>query len=49
MWAVLIGGYGATNDTVVLVMPKAQFEQADLSNFGGGICDYIAYANYFTG
>ena len=49
VWAVLIGGYGLTNDTVVLVMPKTQFEQGDLSNFGGGICDYIAYANYFTG
>lgn len=48
VWAVLIGGYGLSNDTVVLVMPKTQFEQADLSNFGGGICDYIAYANYFT-
>lgn len=48
VWAVLIGGYGTANDTVALVLPKAQLEQMDLSVFGGGICDYLAYANYFT-
>ena len=48
-WAVIIGGYEGSTRVVALVAPTAHFSSVNLSDFGGSVCDYIAYFDQYTG
>ena len=48
-WAVRIGGSGDNTGVVAMVAPTEHFSGVDLSDFGGSVCDYIAYIDLFTG
>lgn len=47
-WAVRIGGSGSNTGVVAMVAPTEHFSGVDLSDFGG-VCDYVAYIDLFTG
>lgn len=48
-WAVIIGGYEGSTRVVALAAPTAHFSSVNLSDFGGSVCDYIAYIDQYTG
>lgn len=47
-WVVRIGGYGDVSGVVALVAPTSHFSGLDLSDYGGSICDYVAYVDLFA-
>ena len=48
-WVVRIGGVGDATGVVALVAPTSHFSAIDLKPYGGGVCDYVAYIDLFTG
>lgn len=49
VWSVIIGGYDGQVRVVALAAPESHFAGVDLSDFGGSLCDYIAYIDLYTG
>ena len=49
VWSVIIGGYDGQVRVVALAAPESHFAGVDLSDFGGNLCDYIAYIDLYTG
>ena len=49
VWAVIIGGYGESSGVTALAAPASHFTDADLTDFGGSLCSYIAYVDLYTG
>ena len=49
VWSVIIGGYDGQVRVVALATPESHFAGVDLSDFGGSLCDYIAYIDLYTG
>ena len=48
-WAIVIGGHEGSTRVIALVAPTSHFEAIDLSDYGGSICDYIAYVTLYAG
>lgn len=47
-WAVIIGGREGSTHVIALVAPTSHFDAIDLGDFGGSVCDYIAYADLYA-